>query len=139
MLPRHLLSVRPLTRQNIQELFRLTDEMKSLGISNGGCNIFQHKVAGVYFCEPSTRTSISFQAAMQRLGGSVVTLHNPDSSAKKGETYEDTVRTLASYCDVVILRHPVEGSVRRTAQFCEKPIVSAGIIIIHYVIITAVF
>jgi aspartate carbamoyltransferase catalytic subunit len=129
MLPRHLLNVRPMTRQNIQELFRLTDDMKSLVVSNGGCKVCQHKVVGVYFCEPSTRTSISFQVAMQRLGGTVVTLHNSDSSVKKGETYDDTIHTLASYCDVLIIRHPVEGSVHRAAQLCQKPIVNAGNII----------
>ena len=74
------------------------------------------------FMEPSTRTSCSFMAAIQRLGGTSILVNEQGSSAKKGETLEDTMRCLESYADALVLRHPVKGSAERAAAACQKPI-----------------
>lgn len=78
------------------------------------------------FYEVSTRTSCSFAAAMERLGGRVIYMDGSTSSVKKGETLEDSVAVMAGYADVVVLRHPEPGAVSRAAQHCRKPLVNAG-------------
>jgi aspartate carbamoyltransferase catalytic subunit len=126
MLPYHLLSVRGLGRDMTDSLFEITDEMKEIVISEGGSDSCKHKVAALYFCEPSTRTSASFQVAIQRLGGSSLCVNTADSSMKKGESFQDTVQTLSSYCDVVIVRHPDKGSAWVASQHSRKPVINAG-------------
>nr|CAD7200386.1 unnamed protein product [Timema douglasi] len=86
----------------------------------------QGKVMSSIFYEVSTRTSCSFSAAMQRLGGKVIHMDATSSSVKKGETLEDTVAVMASYADVVVLRHPEPGAVARAANHCRKPLINAG-------------
>jgi len=76
--------------------------------------------------EPSTRTSASFDAAMQRLGGRVVPIAAQTSSAKKGETLQDTIRTLACYGDAIVLRHPEESSTEIAAKYSPVPIINGG-------------
>uniref|UniRef100_A0A7S2WFS2 aspartate carbamoyltransferase n=1 Tax=Rhizochromulina marina TaxID=1034831 RepID=A0A7S2WFS2_9STRA len=76
--------------------------------------------------EPSTRTSCSFQAAAQRLGATSILIGTEGSSAKKGETLEDTMRCLECYADGLVLRHPEKGSVKRVAEACERPVLNAG-------------
>lgn len=84
------------------------------------------KILANLFFEPSTRTASSFAAAMVKLGGSVVSLDEQTSSAKKGESLEDTLRTISQYADVVAMRHPVEGSVLNAAQSSTRPVINAG-------------
>jgi len=84
------------------------------------------KILANVFYEPSTRTSCSFQAAMLRLGGSVFCVAEATSSAKKGETLEDTARSLACYADVLVLRHPESGAAKRAAVASRKPTLNAG-------------
>ena len=85
------------------------------------------KVLASVFYEPSTRTSCSFQAAMLRLGGSVICINENHSSVKKGESLEDTIRTMACYCDVIVLRHPVKGSALVASNnSLNKPVINAG-------------
>uniref|UniRef100_T1GJ79 Aspartate/ornithine carbamoyltransferase carbamoyl-P binding domain-containing protein n=1 Tax=Megaselia scalaris TaxID=36166 RepID=T1GJ79_MEGSC len=78
------------------------------------------------FYEVSTRTSCSFAAAMQRLGGKVIYMDETSSSVKKGETLEDSISVMAGYSDVVVLRHPEPGAVGRAAITCKKPLINAG-------------
>lgn len=78
------------------------------------------------FYEVSTRTSCSFSAAMQRLGGTVISFNEATSSVQKGETLEDTIQTMSGYSDVIVLRHPKPGAVMRAAQHCRKPVINAG-------------
>jgi aspartate carbamoyltransferase catalytic subunit len=100
--------------------------MKNLVITKGGDERLRHRVLSTMFYEPSTRTSCSFQAAMLRLGGTVLPVHEQSSSTKKGETLEDTIRTLASYSDAIVLRHPMVGSAKCAANVSKKPIINAG-------------
>lgn len=89
-------------------------------------NILRGKVMASMFYEVSTRTSCSFAAAMQRLGGSVIYLNEEFSSVKKGESLEDSVNVMANYSDVVVLRHPQKGAVARVGDKCKKPVINAG-------------
>jgi aspartate carbamoyltransferase catalytic subunit len=86
------------------------------------------KILASLFFEPSTRTRFSFESAMYRLGGHVMTAENANefSSASKGETLEDTIRVMSTYADVIVLRHPEIGSAERAAAVSSVPIVNAG-------------
>lgn len=85
------------------------------------------KLMVTLFYEPSTRTRLSFEAAMQRLGGKVLTVADPaTSSAAKGEGLADAIRTVCGYCDIVVLRHPKEGAARLAALYASVPLINAG-------------
>merc|ERR1719333_1938989 len=92
----------------------------------GGDKSLDGKILATVFYEPSTRTSCSFQAAMLRLGGSVITVNESSSSAAKGETLSDTVRSLECYCDAIVLRHPRAGAAAEAAAAMSKPLLNAG-------------
>lgn len=89
-------------------------------------SVMAGKVMGTVFFEASTRTEWSFATAMMRLGGSEKRFDESKSSTKKGESLEDTIRILGSYCHVLVLRHPEIGAVARAAQVCEVPIINGG-------------
>jgi len=124
---RHILKVTMFERSQLNALFNLADTFKA-SVRNGRYidNILRGKVMASVFYEVSTRTSSSFSAAMQRLGGRVIYSDETSSSNKKGETIEDSIQVLSSYTDVVVLRHPVPGAVGRAAQFCKRPVINAG-------------
>jgi len=85
------------------------------------------KLMVTLFYEPSTRTRLSFEAAMQRLGGRVLTVADPaTSSASKGESLADAIRTVCGYADVVVLRHPKEGAAKLAALYASVPLINAG-------------
>lgn len=88
----------------------------------------QHKVVATLFYEPSTRTRLSFETAIARLGGDVVSTENAGqfSSAAKGETLQDTIRTINGYADAIVLRHPMLGAAGIAAENSEVPIINAG-------------
>lgn len=107
-----ILTVDTIGKENLNDIFNLAQFMKT-SVSKGRVldDILRGKVMASIFYEVSTRTSCSFAAAMQRLGGSVIHTDATSSSAKKGETLEDSVTVMASYADVVVLRHPEPGAV----------------------------
>ena len=115
---------------DVSTLLEKSSQMKNLVGEHGGDDRLKHKILASVFYEPSTRTSCSFQAAMLRLGGTVICINDTQSSVKKGETLEDTIQTVASYCDVVVLRHPVKGSAAIAANVSTKPVINAGIYVI---------
>ncbi|KAF6756698.1 aspartate carbamoyltransferase [Ephemerocybe angulata] len=123
---RHILSVKQFVQRDIHHLFALAHEMRLQVERNGTLDVLKGKVLCTAFFEPSTRTSASFDAAMKRCGGSVVQIHAEHSSAKKGETLADTVRTLACYGDAIVLRHPDVGSAQLAAKYSSVPIINAG-------------
>ncbi|MFH1291955.1 MAG: aspartate carbamoyltransferase [bacterium] len=89
--------------------------------------LLQNKVMGSCFFEPSTRTRLSFETAMERLGGSVVGFAQAGvTSAKKGESIYDSMRIIGQYVDVIAMRHPIEGSARRATESTDKPIINGG-------------
>ncbi len=90
-------------------------------------NLLENHVMGSCFFEPSTRTRLSFETAMQRLGGRVVGFADPAvTSTKKGETLYDSIRIIGQYVDVIAMRHPLEGSARRASEATNKPILNGG-------------
>ncbi|GAA95519.1 uncharacterized protein L969DRAFT_92651 [Mixia osmundae IAM 14324] len=123
---RHILSVKQFTRQDLHSLFTVATEMRIQVERNQAIDILRGRVLCTLFYEPSTRTSASFEAAMNRLGGKVVAVTADRSSVTKGESLADTVRTLGSYGDAIVLRHPEPGSTSLAAKFSPVPIISAG-------------
>lgn len=123
-----LYSVTQLEEAQLERLFELADRMRRLVDEKGGCDLLRHRVLAAIFYEPSTRTASSFVAAMQRLGGEVIPLLQGAgaTSAAKGESLGDTVRTLSGYADAIVLRHPGAGSAREAAEAAEVPVVNAG-------------
>jgi carbamoyl-phosphate synthase/aspartate carbamoyltransferase/dihydroorotase len=111
-------------------LFDTTRSMRAVVHKFGGDNLLQHKLLAAVFYEGSTRTSFSFQAAMSRLGGAYLAFDGHDagntSASKKGESLEDTIRSLECYADATVLRHPAEGSVEQVVANATKPILNAG-------------
>ncbi|KAK3845015.1 MAG: hypothetical protein J3R72DRAFT_521378 [Linnemannia gamsii] len=123
---RHILSSKQFDRNELHTLFSLAHEMRTQVERNGSIDLLHGKVMCSMFYEPSTRTSCSFQAAMLRLGGTVVGADGSSSSVVKGETLADTVRTLGCYGDLIVLRHPAPGSAATAAKFSKVPIINAG-------------
>lgn len=126
VIPSHILSVKTFGTDFINFIMHKSQEMKTLVKNCGGDDRLKNRVLASVFYEPSTRTSCSFQAAMLRLGGSVITINESHSSIKKGESLEDTIQTVSCYCDAVVLRHPVKGSAASAASISSKPILNAG-------------
>ena len=123
----HILSVKQFDREMLQYIYRVADEMRSLVKRFGKANLLDGKLLAKLFYEPSTRTSSSFQAAMLRLGGRVISIDSVHySSVTKGESLPDTVRTLESYCDLTVLRHPEVGAAAEAARYARKPLINAG-------------
>lgn len=114
-------------KRQLDLILATAEKMRQLVGNKGGSNLLQGKLMTALFYEPSSRTFGSFVAAMQRLGGSFIPLQGVVySSVAKGETLPDTVRTFASYSDVVVIRHPEVGSARIAAEFSDKPVINAG-------------
>lgn len=123
---RHVLSVSEFRRQDLHLLFTVAQEMR-LGVQRQGVlDILKGRLLCTMFFEPSTRTSASFDAAMQRLGGRTVAIATSHSSTQKGESLQDTIRTLGCYGDAIVLRHPDESSAAMAAKFSPVPIINGG-------------
>ena len=126
-LGRDIVSIHDLSLQEIE--FILNYANKFLPIAKGDLRTtsLNGKIMASLFFEPSTRTRLSFETAMKRLGGNVIGITEREgSSLVKGETLADTIRMVESYSDVIILRHPQEGAARLAAEFSEIPIINAG-------------
>jgi carbamoyl-phosphate synthase/aspartate carbamoyltransferase len=123
---KHVLTVKQFTKEDIHELFSLAHEMQLQVEKNGSLDLLKGKILATLFYEPSTRTSSSFDAAMKRCGGQVIQVVADTSSVKKGESLPDTIRTLGSYADAIVIRHPDVGSSQLAAKFSPVPILNAG-------------
>lgn len=122
---RDIISIRDFTRNEIDHILKVTDLMEPL--ARKGSKILQARILATLFFEPSTRTRLSFEAAMQRLGGSVIGVTEAKvSSIEKGENLADTIRVVEHYADVIVLRHPFEGAARMAAEFATIPVINAG-------------
>ena len=122
---RSLVTIDDLSNGEMEALFSLADEMSdSMGEQFGLC---QGKVMASLFFEPSTRTRLSFETAMHRLGGSVVTAVDiKATSLAKGESIADMARVIGSYADIIVIRHPWEGVVKVVADYAGVPVINAG-------------
>jgi aspartate carbamoyltransferase catalytic subunit len=123
-----ILSVSQFDHPKLDYIFTRALEMREVVDRAGGVEILKGRVLACLFYEPSTRTSASFIAAMERLGGSVIPITQgvQFSSVSKGETLQDTIRTLEQYSDVIVLRHPEIGSAQMAADYARVPIINAG-------------
>ncbi|MCK5177422.1 MAG: aspartate carbamoyltransferase [Candidatus Aenigmarchaeota archaeon] len=120
-------SINDLDREGIEFVFREADKMLKLLENKKPSNLCRNKILATLFFEPSTRTRLSFECAMQRLGGSVIGFADANtSSEKKGESLSDTIRTVESYCDVIVMRSPFEGASKLAMQNSSVPIINAG-------------
>ena len=122
---KHIISAQQFNKDMLGNLFKTTDEMK-----HGRYNpkLLNGKIMATLFYQPSTRTRLSFESAMIRVGGSVITTENAAefSSAVKGETLEDTIRVVNFYSDVIVIRHPESGAADIAAKFSKVPVINAG-------------
>ncbi|MEX0788158.1 MAG: aspartate carbamoyltransferase [Anaerolineales bacterium] len=122
-----ILSVSQFERSDLETIFGVAQEMRAMVERVGTFDLLKGKILANLFYEPSTRTSSSFLAAMERLGGSVIPINEVRySSVAKGESLPDTIRTLECYADVIVLRHPEVGSAALAAQAARKPVINAG-------------
>ena len=122
----HLISINDLSQECIASIMFEASNMKELVNTSGGDDRLKHKVLTLLFFEASTRTNCSFQAAMLRLGGNIITVNEQFSSVKKGESLEDTIKTLCGYSDAIVLRHSEQGSSAIAASVASKPVINAG-------------
>jgi aspartate carbamoyltransferase catalytic subunit len=124
---RHIVESQQFTVPKILELFDRTELMKKI-VARGGTRDYENKIMASLFYKPSTRTRFSFESAMYRLGGKVLSTEQAMefSSEIEGERLEDTIRIIANYCDVVVLRHHEEGGAKRAAAVSPVPIINAG-------------
>jgi aspartate carbamoyltransferase len=122
-----IISVKQFSREDLEYIFAVAHEMHDMVDHVGTFDLLKGKILANLFYEPSTRTSSSFTAAMERLGGSVIPINEVKySSVSKGESLPDTVRTLECYADVIVIRHPEVGSAALAAKAAHKPVINAG-------------
>lgn len=122
---KHIISIPELSRQELELIIQTSAQIKETPQPE----LIKGKVVASCFFEPSTRTRLSFETAIQRIGGSVIGFDNAGntSHAKKGETLADSIRIIASYADAFVMRHPQEGSARLASEFSNgTPIINAG-------------
>ncbi len=124
---RDILSVDQFSRAELETIFAVAEDMRTMVERVGSLDILKGRVVACLFYEPSTRTSSSFIAAAERLGGQVIPINEVRySSVTKGESLRDTVRTLECYADVIVIRHPETGSAAVAAEAARKPVINAG-------------
>lgn len=122
----HFTSTKQLTRSAADAILAKAAEMEKV-IAEGGDNRLKGKILAALFYEPSTRTRLSFETAMNRLGGSVISAEGIQfSSMYKGETIEDTMMIVGQYADIIAMRHPEAGSADRAASASPVPFINAG-------------
>ncbi|MGD0718889.1 MAG: aspartate carbamoyltransferase [Thermoplasmata archaeon] len=124
---RDLISIRDLSQREIIALLAASRKMIPIAEGKKTSHALDGKVVATAFFEPSTRTRLSFEAAVQRLGGRCLTIADSGvTSMKKGESLYDTIRMLSSYSDAIVIRHPNEGAARLAADASDKPVINAG-------------
>ena len=122
---RDIISIKDFSREDINYIFKTAKAMEPL--ASKGSQMLRGKILATLFYEASTRTRLSFESAMQRLGGSTIGFAEAEiASVRKGENLADTIRTVENYADVIALRHPLEGAARLAAEFSKVPILNGG-------------
>ena len=123
---KHLTSTKQLSREDMDAILEVAAEMEKIHESGGNTQL-AGKILASLFYEPSTRTRLSFESAMHRLGGSVISAEGIQfSSMFKGESIEDTITMAAQYSDIIVMRHPEAGSADKAASVSEVPFINAG-------------
>ena len=124
----NLTGLKNLSKQEIIEILDLADKLEGVCTGKEISRELENKIMATFFYEPSTRTRFSFEAAMQRLGGKVISMADAKSTSSvwKGESLPDTIRTIDNYVDVIVLRHPESGAAEIAANYSRVPILNAG-------------
>src|SRR6056297_2850621 len=118
-----LISINDYSKEDIIRTLDLADGFEK----NPNQKLLEGKVIATLFFEPSTRTRLSFESAINRLGGKVIGFASKDSSSvQKGESLKDTIKTVSNYSDLIIMRHPLEGSARYASEVADVPVINAG-------------
>lgn len=121
-----IISMRDFSKKEIDLILEKAKEMEPFAKGKKS-NVLEGKILAMLFYEPSTRTRLSFETAMKRLGGDTIDMVSTEaSSAAKGETLADTIRVVEGYADAILLRHPREGAARMAADFSSIPVINAG-------------
>lgn len=122
---RHLIDLNSYTNEEIEKIIDYAKEIKeNEGFYAAAC---RGKIMATLFFEPSTRTRMSFTAAMLKLGGQTMGFDNPQSSSvSKGESLKDTIKVVSSYADIIVMRHPLEGSAKAASLYADCPVINAG-------------
>jgi aspartate carbamoyltransferase catalytic subunit len=124
---RDILSIRDFSRKDIDAVLKAARRMVPFALGKKVSRSLEGKILATLFFEPSTRTRLSFESAMGRLGGRAVGFTGVEgTSVAKGESLADTVRMVEAYSDAIVLRHPQEGAARLAAEFTERPVINAG-------------
>lgn len=122
---RDIISIKDFSKDEINYVFKVAKNMEPLAVK--GSEMLRGKILATLFFEASTRTRLSFESAMHRLGGSTIGFAEAETaSVKKGENLADTIRTVENYADVIAMRHPLEGAARLAAEFSKVPIINGG-------------
>lgn len=122
---RDIVSIEDFSQQEINHILAVSKKMESLAKS--GSDMLKGKILATLFFEPSTRTRLSFETAMLKLGGNYIGFAEPDiASVRKGESLADTIRTVENYSDIIALRHSLEGSAKLAAEFSKVPVINGG-------------
>ena len=120
---RSLVSITDYSKEEILEVLKIASEFEK----NPNRNLLEGKVVASLFFEPSTRTRLSFETAISRMGGRIVGFSDASSSSTtKGESLKDTTKMVDNYCDLIVMRHPVEGAARYASEVSRVPVVNAG-------------
>ncbi|HEY7572093.1 MAG TPA: aspartate carbamoyltransferase [Nitrososphaeraceae archaeon] len=123
---RDIVSIKDIDKQDLERVFSYTDKLRNF-TPNEKTELGRGRVLGSVFYEPSTRTRMSFEAAMASLGGSSLGISDPKSSSiEKGESLADTIRIMDLYSDIVVLRHPLDGSSRFACELSRNPVINGG-------------
>ena len=124
---RDIISIKDFSKNEINFILKNAEKMVAYAKGKNYIDILKGKILSSLFFEPSTRTRLSFESSMNRLGGRVIGFADPTAtSQKKGESLADTIRMADSYSDVIVIRHPQEGAARLAAEFAEAPVLNAG-------------
>jgi aspartate carbamoyltransferase catalytic subunit len=122
---RDIISIEDFSREEINYILNNSKAMEP--VASNGSDMLKGKILATLFFEPSTRTRLSFEVAMLKLGGSVIGFAEAEiASVKKGENLADTVRTVENYADVIALRHPLDGAAKLAAELSKVPIINGG-------------
>lgn len=124
---KHIVSIKDFSVEEIDIVLNEAEKMADIAAGKRTSNLMEGKLLATLFFEPSTRTRLSFESAMKRLGGSCIGFARPGtSSVKKGETLADTIQVSNGYADIIVLRHPQEGAALLASRFSKKPVINAG-------------
>ena len=127
MFGKDIISIDQFDKETLESIYDVSFFMEKRIREEGSLDILNGKTMASLFFEPSTRTRFSFEAAMKKMGGNVISATGVNfSSMAKGETLEDTIKTIERYADVIVIRHPEEGSAKVASESAGIPVINAG-------------